>query len=186
VLLGEFLAHGLVPGENLRGVGLAIVGQALRQFLVGQGNDLRREIGGVLGAGLADGDAGDRNAPGICTVDNSASWPCKGPAAMGTPMTGLFVSAATVPARCAAMPAAAMNTAQPRASASLTKACVASGVRCADSTRTSRARWSLSSVSIVVCMVSRSESEPIRMATNGLVMVLSRINSQDLQDLDIF
>ena len=38
----------------------------------------------------------------------------------GTPMTGFRVSAATVPARWAARPAAAMKTPQPRASASLT------------------------------------------------------------------
>ncbi len=58
--------------------------------------------------------------PGICTVDSSASKPFNAPASMGTPMTGFSVSAATVPARCAAMPAAAMNTAQPRSSASFT------------------------------------------------------------------
>ena len=46
--------------------------------------------------------------------------PRSGPPSMGTPITGRVVSPATVPARCAASPAAAMNTAQPRASASRT------------------------------------------------------------------
>src|SRR3989338_1354166 len=66
---------------------------------------------------------------------------------------------------------------QPRASASFTYACVASGVRCADSTLTSRVMPSLSSVSMQPCMASRSESDPMRMATKGLVMVVYPKNS---------
>lgn len=57
---------------------------------------------------------------GIWTVDRSASSPFSGPASMGTPMTGRMVSAATAPARWAASPAAATNTAQPRPAASWT------------------------------------------------------------------
>ena len=70
--------------------------------------------------------------PGICTVDSNASWPLSGPESMGTPITGFSVWAAMLPAKCAAMPAAAINTAQPRASAWVTYSIVAAGVRCAD------------------------------------------------------
>ena len=58
---------------------------------------------------------------GICTVDSSESNPLSVPAAIGTPITGRVVCAATAPARCAAAPAPQMNALTPRRTASLTK-----------------------------------------------------------------
>ena len=57
---------------------------------------------------------------------------------IGTPSTGSVVLAAVTPARWAAPPAAAMMTASPRASAVDAHSSSASGVRCAESTRTSK------------------------------------------------
>ena len=76
---------------------------------------------------------------GICTVDSSASNPSSVDDFTGTPMTGSTVFAVMTPARCAALPAAAMITPKPFCSASRAKRTQASGVRCADKTRTSNA-----------------------------------------------
>src|SRR6185437_6666844 len=76
---------------------------------------------------------------GICTVESSESNPLSAPLAIGTPITGRVVCAATAPAKWAAPPAPQMNALTPRRTASFTKPAVSSGVRCADRTRTSTA-----------------------------------------------
>ena len=86
---------------------------------------------------------------------------------MGTPITGLTVVADTAPARCAAMPAAAINTAQPRWSASCTNALVTSGVRWAEVMRASKRTPKERRTSKQACMTGKSESDPITIATNG-------------------
>ncbi len=94
--------------------------------------------------------------------------PPRAEAVTGTPMTGRMVRAATAPARCAAMPAAQMNTRQPSASRSRTSFSVRSGVRCAEATVN---RWSMPSLSRTSTqgrMVSSSEMEPMNTATRGM------------------
>ena len=74
---------------------------------------------------------------GICTIESSASTPLSTVAGTGTPSTGTSVFAATMPGRCAAPPAPAMITCSPRASAVAAYSNIQSGVRCAETTRTS-------------------------------------------------
>ncbi len=74
---------------------------------------------------------------GICTIDNSESLPLRALDCTGTPMTGTRVLAAVMPGRCAAPPAPAMMTLRPRSSAVSAYSNRRSGVRCADTTRTS-------------------------------------------------
>ena len=84
---------------------------------------------------------------------------------MGTPRTGRVVCAATTPARCAAPPAAQIRTSSPRASACEAYSATARGERCADMTRMAAGTPKSRSVSRQGCIVGRSLSEPIRMAT---------------------
>ena len=66
---------------------------------------------------------------GICTVDSRLSRPSMVLDLTGTPMTGSTVLAASTPARCAALPAAAMMTPAPCSSAVLLSSSAAAGVR---------------------------------------------------------
>ena len=86
---------------------------------------------------------------------------------MGTPITGFTVVADTAPARCAAMPAAAIKTAQPRWSASFTNSLVTSGVRWAEVIRASNRTPKERRTSKQASITGRSESDPITIATNG-------------------
>ena len=72
--------------------------------------------------------------PGICTVESRASSPSSALAFTGMPITGSTVRAASAPARCAALPAAAMITPKPFSRAEAAKAPAASGVRWAEYT----------------------------------------------------
>src|SRR5215203_1312011 len=74
---------------------------------------------------------------GIWTVASRASKPPRVPAAIGIPMTGRFVLAATAPARWAAIPAAQIKTLMPRPGAEATYSATASGLRWADRTSSS-------------------------------------------------
>jgi len=60
--------------------------------------------------------------------------PFSGVEGMGTPMTGIVVSAAITPARCAAPPAPAMMTLIPRPAALRAYSEVRAGDRCAEVT----------------------------------------------------
>src|SRR5690606_16253156 len=102
---------------------------------------------------------------GICDVLSSASRPFSAPEATGMPITGRALWAATAPARCAAMPAAQMNTFTPLASACCTNSRVWSGVRCAESTRPSTETPSSFSVVKPASSLGRSLSDPISQAT---------------------
>ena len=102
---------------------------------------------------------------GICTVDSSASNPSSVDDLTGTPMTGKSVFAAMAPARCAALPAAAMIAPKPSACAERANAAHASGVRCADRIRTSTGISSDLSFSTAFLIVPRSLSLPITIAT---------------------
>src|SRR5258708_7731325 len=74
---------------------------------------------------------------GICTILSSESSPWSAVAGMGTPSTGTTVFAAIIPGRCAAPPAPAMITRRPRPAAASAYSNSRSGVRCAETTRTS-------------------------------------------------
>ena len=69
---------------------------------------------------------------GICTIDNSESWPFSVELFTGTPMTGSSVIAAAIPGRWAAPPAPAMITRRPRSRAVSRYSNSLFGVRCAD------------------------------------------------------
>ena len=73
-----------------------------RIAFIGAGNMASALIGGLIADGTAKDSiiASDPNSDqrlhlhdsyGICTVDNNESNPCKGPASIGTPITGLVV-----------------------------------------------------------------------------------------------
>ena len=74
---------------------------------------------------------------GICTVERSASSPSSVELFTGMPMTGRTVFAASEPARCAALPAAAMIAPNPFSAALCAKDFASTGVRCAEYTCTS-------------------------------------------------
>ncbi len=74
---------------------------------------------------------------GICTMDSSESRPSRYFNGTGTPITGSGVSEATMPGRWAAPPAPAMITFSPRPAACWAYSAMPSGVRCAETTRTS-------------------------------------------------
>ena len=69
---------------------------------------------------------------GICTVERSASRPSRVEDFTGMPITGRVVWAASAPARCAALPAAAISTPKPFSRAVEAKAAASAGVRCAE------------------------------------------------------
>ena len=104
---------------------------------------------------------------GICTIESRESMPsscCRG---TGTPITGRGVSDAVMPGRCAAPPAPAMITRSPRATAVFAYSYIASGVRCADTTRTSAGTSNSRRTSTAPCMTVRSESLPMITPTSG-------------------
>ena len=84
---------------------------------------------------------------GICTIDSSESMPFSVFDCTGTPSTGSEVLAAVMPGRCAAPPAPAMMTSRPRSRAVAAYSNSRSGVRWAETTRTSCGTPSFSSVS---------------------------------------
>mmetsp|Transcript_23676 Transcript_23676/g.51961 ORF Transcript_23676/g.51961 Transcript_23676/m.51961 type:complete len:220 (+) Transcript_23676:1116-1775(+) len=104
---------------------------------------------------------------GICTMDSSASIPSRyAPLGLtGTPTTGRGVMAATIPGKWAAPPAPAMMTLIPRWCAVLAYSIMRSGVRCADTTVSSRGTPNSSSTWAAAFMVARSLSEPMMMPT---------------------
>ena len=112
LLAAKFFVSGAVP----------------RIFVAQDGGGQQR---GVDRARLADGQRPDGNS-GICTMDNNESIPCNDLDSIGTPKTGRQVFAALTPARCAAPPAAAMMTSNPRAAAPEAYSKSRSGVRCAE------------------------------------------------------
>ena len=69
---------------------------------------------------------------GICTVDKRASIPSIAPPLTGIPITGSVVLAAIAPARCAAIPAAAIITPKPFSSALEENSFASTGVLCAE------------------------------------------------------
>src|SRR5690242_11739133 len=109
---------------------------------------------------------------GICTIAYSASTPCSALPASGTPITGFVVNEATTPGRCAAIPAPAMNTAQPSRSESVMICFVRSGERCADATVIVYGTPASSSAAAAWDIVSASESEPMMMRTQGLLSAI--------------
>lgn len=109
--------------------------ELLRKARIGKRQHLYRQIRRVVRT--VDGDGGDGMPLGICTVASSASSPSSVEDLIGMPITGSVVCAASTPAKCAAFPAAAMITPKPFCRAVREKRAASSGVRCAESTRTS-------------------------------------------------
>ena len=107
---------------------------------------------------------------GICTVESRASSPSRVELFTGMPMTGRVLAAARAPARCAALPAAAMMAPKPASRAVSAKFRAASGVRCADMTRTSVSMPSASSWRTAFSTTGQSLSLPITTAIFLLTM----------------
>src|SRR5438552_2656132 len=105
---------------------------------------------------------------GIWTIDRSESSPSSWLSGTGTPITGSGVIDAVMPGRCAAPPAPAITTLSPRPAAPRAYSIITSGVRCADTIRTSCATPNSTSTSIAPCIVGRSESLPMITPTRGL------------------
>ena len=105
---------------------------------------------------------------GIWTIESRLSWPLSALVCTGTPNTGSVVIEAIMPGRCAAPPAPAMITLKPSALAPLAKATRRSGVRWAETMRSSCGIFSASRVSAACCMVAQSDWLPMTMATDGL------------------
>ena len=102
---------------------------------------------------------------GICTVASRASRPSRVEDLTGMPMTGSVVCAASTPARCAALPAAAMIAAKPWSRADAANSHASAGVRCALMTWTSTPMPNPLRVSIAPLTTGRSLSLPIMTAT---------------------
>src|SRR5919199_4685895 len=105
---------------------------------------------------------------GIWTIESSESIPSRCCNGTGTPITGSGVAEATIPGRCAAPPAPAITTRSPRSAAVRAYSSIASGVRCADTTRTSYATANSSIASAAACITGQSESEPMMTPTSGI------------------
>jgi hypothetical protein len=104
---------------------------------------------------------------GICTIESSESRPLSAFDSTGTPITGSVVFAAVIPGRCAAPPAPATTTSSPRFFALDAYSKSRSGVRCAETTRTSWGTSSSSRTAAACRIVSQSEEEPMMMPTSG-------------------
>src|SRR5262249_55707612 len=104
---------------------------------------------------------------GICTIDSSESSPPSDFDCTGTPSTGRIVLAAVIPGRCAAPPAPAINTSSPRVRLLAAYSNSRSGVRCAETTRTSYDMASWAKRSAAARIVSQSDEEPMMMPTSG-------------------
>ncbi len=104
---------------------------------------------------------------GICTMDSRESSPSRVARATGTPMTGRVLTEASMPGRWAAPPAPATSTRTPRPAASWPKASMSSGVRWADTTRSSWGTSKCSSTSVAPVMTSRSDELPMTTLTSG-------------------
>ena len=103
---------------------------------------------------------------GIWTVLRRASIPpSPAEASSGTPIIGRAVLAARAPAKCAAIPAAAIITFMPFSAALSAKSAAASGVRWADIMRTTGSMPKPFNWSIQLCITGRSLSEPMTTAT---------------------
>ena len=98
-------------------------------------------------------------------LSNASSPAGLSEAAKGTPMTGRVVRAAKAPARCAAMPAAAIMTFIPLSAAVPANSAARSGVRCAESMRTTGSISKFFNCSIQLCITGKSLSEPMITAT---------------------
>ena len=148
----------------LREVGLVVLHRGA-ELLVARREDAHREQPGVRALPTATVATG--TPPGICTIDSSESSPSSWASGTGTPITGSGVIDAVMPGRCAAPPAPAMITRRPRSAAERAYSVMTSGVRCAETMRTSWGTPKSVSTSIAACITGRSESLPMITPTSG-------------------
>src|SRR5882724_11563455 len=97
-------------------------------------------------------------------------------------MTGNVVNAALTPGKCAAPPAPAMMTHNPRSRAPLTYCSRPCGSRCADITRASQVIPNSLQTSAAAFIVGQSESLPIRMPTSAFEDVDSFMNGSGYKE----
>src|SRR6185312_527826 len=109
--------------------------------------------------------------PGIWSTESTESHPSMElEDLMGTPMTGSGVSDAIIPGKCAAPPAPAMMTLRPRSAAWMAYCTIRNGVRCAETTVSSKGIPNSSSISEAAFMIWRSLSLPMMIPTSGLLI----------------
>jgi hypothetical protein len=87
-------------------------------------------------------------------------------------MTGRRVLAAVIPGKWAAPPAPAISTSSPRPTALPAYSNRRSGVRCADTTRTSNGTPSSVSAAVACDIVDQSERDPMMTPTSGFIGAL--------------
>ena len=109
---------------------------------------------------------------GICTIESNESRPFSRRDFTGTPSTGKRVFAAVMPGRCAAPPAPAIITSRPRSTALDAYSNSRSGVRWAETTRTSNPTPRASRVVVVCDIVGQSDLDPMMTPTNGFIAAL--------------
>src|SRR5438309_4430622 len=124
----------------------------------------------LIAPGLPMANVPTGTPPGICTMDRSESSPLSDGDSIGTPSTGRVVFAAQTPGKCAAPPAAAMRTSNPRSVALERYSNNASGARCAEIACASHGTLSSSNCAAQCCMISQSDLLPRRMPTSGFVL----------------
>ena len=138
--------------------------RAARQSI--DAEDAHREQAGV--AGIADGDGRDRDSRPASARSRAASRGRRADAAAPVRRSpAATVIDAVIPGRWAAPPAPAMITRSPRSAAVRAYSNITSGVRCADTMRTSCGTPNSASTSTAPCMTSRSESLPMITPTSG-------------------
>ena len=143
-------------------------GQPLRDAGVAERDDARREERRVDRA--ADRHRRNRNAGRHLHDREQRVEPAHARDCTGTPMTGTRVFAAVMPGKCAAPPAPAMIAASPRLAADAAYSNISSGMRCAETTRTSHGISSSSSVSRALDIVSQSDRLPMMIPTIGALL----------------
>ena len=106
---------------------ILVLDDGLEDAFVGEAENAGREQPGVRAPSIPTVATGTPR--GICTIESSESRPESAASAIGTPITGSGVAAASTPARCAAPPAPAMTTWTPRARQPRAYSTASSGVR---------------------------------------------------------
>src|SRR6185503_17496610 len=104
----------------------------------------------------------------------------------GTPSTGSVVLEAIMPGRCAEPPAPAMMHASPRSRACSAYSNIASGVRCADTTRCSNGTPKSFSTFAACCITSQSLWDPITTPTFGFssIWLEDYVKSSNTEDTE--
>ncbi len=164
----ELHSAGSGCSSDRRGLKLAEAHQSFPNPVVVQRDHGCREQRRVHGAGRPIASVPTGTPAGICTIDSSESIPFSAFDSTGTPSTGRWVFAAAMPGRCAAPPAPATITSEPRVGGrrGVLEQQVGRAVGAHDAGLV-RARPSSSRVSTACRIVSQSLRDPMITPTIG-------------------